>query len=260
MIQLNFKELGIENSHNGCLIVMHGLFGMLDNWMTVGKRMAEKYQVFLLDLRNHGRSEWSDGFSYTDMSLDLYEFIRNQAIDTPIYVIGHSMGGKVAMQFAADYPEMLQKLVVVDIAPRAYPVHHGTILEALNDIDLHSLTNRNEAEEVMKKYGLDIGTRQFLMKNLYRTEDNKFAWRMNLEVLTAEIGKIGEELHYQKPLLLPTLFIAGGRSSYIQADDSPLITHIFPHSEIAIIKDSGHWVHAEKPEELLDRVMKFLAN
>ncbi len=257
-MNLNFKELGETNAHQGSLIILHGLFGMLDNWITLGKKFAEHYHVYLLDLRNHGRSEWDEEFSYEVMALDLYEFIRNQSIPHPLFLLGHSMGGKVAMQFTADYPTLLNKLVVVDIAPRAYPVHHGTILEALNSIDLPTLTSRSQAEEIMARYGLDTSTRQFLMKNLYRTEEGIFAWRMNLEVLSAKIDKVGEKLHYQQAIHKPTLFIGGGKSNYIQEIDYAEIKQIFPHSTIQIIKDAGHWVHAEKPEQFYEVVMNFL--
>ncbi len=257
-MNLNFKELGEANAHQGSLIVLHGLFGMLDNWITLGKKFAEYYHVYLLDLRNHGRSEWDEEFSYKAMALDLHEFIRNQSIANPLFLLGHSMGGKVAMQFAADYPTLLNKLVVVDIAPRAYPVHHGTILEALNSIDLPTLTSRSQAEEIMAQYGLDTSTRQFLMKNLYRTEEGTFAWRMNLEVLSAKIDKVGEKLHYQQAILKPTLFVGGGKSNYIQETDYEEIKQIFPHSTIQIIEDAGHWVHAEKPEQFYEVVMNFL--
>lgn len=257
-MHLNFKELGENNTHQGLLIILHGLFGMLDNWATLGKKFAEYYHVYLLDLRNHGRSEWDEEFSYEVMALDLYEFIRNQSITTPVFLLGHSMGGKVVMQFAADYTEAFDKLVVVDIAPRAYPVHHGTILEALNSIDLLTLSHRNQAEEVMTQYGLDIGTRQFLMKNLYRTEEGTFAWRMNLEVLTSKIEKVGEKLRTQQAIHKPTLFVGGGKSNYIQAGDYEEIKKIFPQSTIQIIENAGHWVHAEKPEKFYEVVMEFL--
>lgn len=257
-MNLNFKELGENNTPRGSLIVLHGLFGMLDNWVTLGKKFAEQYHVYLLDLRNHGRSGWDEEFSYGVMALDLYEFIRNQAITAPLFLLGHSMGGKVVMQFASDYTTSFDKLVVVDIAPRAYPVHHGTILEALNSIDLDRLTNRNQAEEVMALYGLDMGTRQFLMKNLYRTEQGTFAWRMNLEVITAKIEQVGEKLHYQHVIDKPTLFVGGGKSNYIQEYDYEEIKDIFPKSTIQIIEDAGHWVHAEKPEKFYEVVMNFL--
>ncbi len=257
-MKLNFKELGEENTQNGSLVIIHGLFGMLDNLMTIGRKFAEKYHVYLLDLRNHGRSEWDEAHTYADMALDLHQFIQNQQINQPLFVLGHSMGGKVAMQFAANYPTGLTKLIVVDIAPRAYSVHHQSILDALNSIDLQQISHRNEAEEVMVKAGLDIGTQQFLMKNLYRTEDDKFAWRMNLAVLTEKIASVGEELHYRFPIELPTLFVRGGKSQYIQNEDDTAIKDIFPAVQIVTVAGAGHWVHAEKPEQMYAVVMAFL--
>lgn len=256
---LNFRELGKENAANGTLIVIHGLFGMLDNLMTIGRRFAETYQVCLLDLRNHGRSEWDTEHSYEAMASDLYQFIGKQQLSKPLYLLGHSMGGKAVMQFAANYPNTFDKLVVVDIAPKPYPVHHGAILDALNSIDLESIANRSEAEQVMVNNGLDTGTRQFLLKNLYRTEENKFAWRMNLEVLTAEIDKVGEALKYKKEIKQPTLFIRGSKSQYIRQSDEQEIKTIFTYSQLISIEGAGHWVHADKPDELYEQVMRFLS-
>lgn len=255
---LNFKELGEENTNNGTLLIIHGLFGMLDNLMTIGRKFAEKYHVYLIDARNHGRSPWDETHDYASMSQDIYELIKNQAIKAPIFLFGHSMGGKAVMQFAAENPTLFSKLIVVDIAPKAYPVHHGTIIDALNEVDVAHLTNRNEAEEAMVRYGLDLSTRQFLMKNLYRTEEGAFAWRMNLRVLTAQIEKIGEKLEYQQPIRQPTLFIRGSKSQYIQSEDHTEIKQIFPNAAIVTIAGSGHWVHAEKPNELYEVVMQFL--
>jgi esterase len=257
---LNFKELGEENTNNGTLVIIHGLFGMLDNLMTIGRKFAEKYHVYLVDARNHGRSDWEDDHSYHAMSEDIYELIDNQNIKKPIFLLGHSMGGKAVMQFAADYPQLFDKLIVVDIAPKGYPVHHGTILDALNEIDLAHLTNRNEAEEVMTRYGLDVGTRQFLMKNLYRTDEGSFAWRMNLATLTAQIEKIGEKLNYHQRILAPTLFVGGGKSQYIRAEDHAEINSIFPNARIVTIEGAGHWIHAEKPNELYEVVVGFLVS
>jgi pimeloyl-ACP methyl ester carboxylesterase len=258
-MKLNFKELGEENTQNGTLIIMHGLFGMLDNLMTIGRRFAEKYHVFLLDLRNHGRSGWDEEHTYDAMSLDLNQFIHNQMIKKPVFVLGHSMGGKVAMQFVANYPDVLTKLIIVDIAPKAYPVQHRTIIDTLNSIDLQQISHRNEAAEVLVKAGLDTGTQQFLLKNLYRTEDGKFAWRMNLEVLTAKIANVGEELYYRFPIELPTLFLRGSKSQYIQNEDDTEIKNIFPQAKILTIEGAGHWVHAEKPNEMYVAIMEFLA-
>ncbi|TAH20263.1 MAG: alpha/beta fold hydrolase [Cytophagales bacterium] len=258
-MHLNFKEIGKENAANGTLLIIHGLFGMLDNLMTIGRRFAETYQVYLLDLRNHGRSEWDSEHSYEEMASDLHQFIKKQQLGKPLYLLGHSMGGKAVMQFAANYPDTFDKLIVIDIAPKAYPVHHGAILDTLNSIDLEQMTNRNEAEQTMANNGLDIGTRQFLLKNLYRTDDGKFAWRMNLEVLTAKIDKIGEALLYRKAIKQPTLFVKGGKSQYIHHSDQEEIKTIFPHSQLVTIAGAGHWVHAEKPDELYEQVMNFLS-
>jgi pimeloyl-ACP methyl ester carboxylesterase len=239
------------------LIILHGLMGSSDNWFTLGKQLAENYQVFLVDQRNHGLSAWNEEWHYDAMAEDLKELIIEHQIQTPI-VIGHSMGGKTAMLFAGKYPEMLAKLVVVDIAPRYYAPHHQTILEGLNSIHLASLTSRQEADNQLAMYIKELDTRQFLLKNLYRQPNNSFAWRMNLEVITAQIEQVGKSFPENLQYVGKTLFIRGEKSNYITQADEASILQSFPQAEIATVAHAGHWVQAEQPQGFLNVLIPFL--
>ena len=190
------------------------------------------------------------------MAEDLREFIVEHNIQNPI-IIGHSMGGKVAMQFAVDHADMLKKLIVVDIAPKSYPVHHDTILEGLNSINMQTLASRNEADEQLSKYVPEIGTRQFLLKNIARTSEG-FAWKINLPVIEIGIEQIGVGLEPNANYRGDTLFIRGRNSNYIKDEDEVALKHYFPNSELVTIENAGHWVHAEQPETFLTAIKAFI--
>ncbi len=253
-MKLSYKKLGDGEP----LVILHGLFGMLDNWFTLGKKFAENFTVYLIDLRNHGQSPHSDEWNYKVMSDDLLQFFDDHNIEKA-KIIGHSMGGKAAMYFAGEHSERVKKLVVVDIAPRFYPIHHDTILKALLSIDLENLKSRNQADEVLSTYISDFGTKQFLLKNLARKENDntKFEWKFNLPVIEKNIQEVGVET--AKGSTVPALFIRGDKSDYINQPDETEIKKQYPNSDIVSI-NSGHWVHAEKPEEFYSSVMKFLKN
>ena len=237
------------------LIIMHGLFGMSDNWQTLGRKWADQYEVHLLDMRNHGRSPHSDVFSYDAMSDDLLEYMEDHKMDKAL-VMGHSMGGKVAMLFAVYNPDMVEKLIVADIAPKPYEPHHQKILAALEGLDLENISSRSEAEE---QFAIrDEGTKQFLLKSLYWKEKGKLDWRFNLPVIAREIEQVGEELPPQAIYYGPTLFIRGGNSNYIQDDDMEQIQAHFPEAVLQTIDGAGHWLHAEKPREFFTTVDEFL--
>ncbi len=253
-MRLNYKKLGEGEP----LVILHGLFGMLDNWFTLGKKLSENYNVYLVDLRNHGQSPHSVEWNYKLMSDDLLNFLNEHNI-TKANLIGHSMGGKTAMYFIGEHSERVKKLVVVDIAPRFYPIHHDTILDALLSVDLENLKSRNEADLLLSKYISDFGTKQFLLKNLARKENDNttFEWKFNLPVIAKNIHEVGVETTGGSTA--PTLFIRGDKSDYINQEDEAEIKKLYPNSEIIFI-NSGHWVHAEKPEEFYNSVMKFLKN
>jgi pimeloyl-ACP methyl ester carboxylesterase len=251
-LPLFFRETGA----GAPLIILHGIFGSGENWLTVSKKFADQFRVLLPDQRNHGRSPHTDAFSYSLLADDLETFATNQGINR-FYLIGHSMGGKVAMQFAQQHPERLLGLVVVDIAPRHYPPHHTAVLQGLKAVDLGTCQSRNEADAAMAQYITESDVRQFLLKNLYRNESGKFAWRINLPVLERAALQVGEATNPEIVSRVPALFIRGGKSRYILPQDEDLIYHLFPLSQIKEIPDAGHWVHAERPEAFAEMVLNF---
>ncbi|MCG2418605.1 alpha/beta fold hydrolase [Aequorivita sp. F47161] len=239
-------------------VILHGFLGMGDNWKTLGNRWAEEgYEVHLLDQRNHGRSFHSDEFSYKVMTEDLNTYCEEHNLKD-IILLGHSMGGKVAMQFAVTYPEMVSKLIIADIGPKAYPSHHQDILKALSSLDFTKINTRGEAEDILSEYIKDKGTRLFLLKNLYRKNKNEFALRINLPILSKKIEEIGVALPEAAIFNGDTLFLGGEKSGYIEPTDHFLIKKHFPKAKIETISDAGHWLHAENPEEFYDNVMIFL--
>ncbi|CAM3266378.1 alpha/beta fold hydrolase [Aequorivita lipolytica] len=239
-------------------VILHGFLGMSDNWKTLGTRWSEVgYEVHLLDLRNHGRSFHSDDFSYKIMAEDLKNYCEEHDL-TEIILLGHSMGGKVAMQFAVNYPQMVSKLIVADIGPKAYPMHHQDILKALSQLDFSKIKSRGEAEDVLSEYIKDKGTRLFLLKNLYRKTKTELGLRINLPVLSEKIEEVGVALPDNTVFKGDTLFLGGEESGYIEPMDELLIKKHFPKAKIGTISKAGHWLHAENPDEFYDNVMNFL--
>jgi esterase len=240
------------------LIIIHGFLGMSDNWKTLSSQYAAQgFQVHLLDLRNHGKSFHAEDFSYEVMMQDLLEYCNGHALDK-VSIIGHSMGGKVAMLFATMYPEKVEKLIVADIGPKYYAPHHGDILAGLNAVDFTTKPNRTEVEQILYPYIPDFGTRQFLMKNLYWISPAQLAFRFNLEVFNTKIDEIGKALPAENRFEKPTLFIRGGNSNYIlDLDFSTIQTHFF-NAKLVTIPNVGHWLHAENPKLFFEATMTFL--
>ncbi|MER2997976.1 alpha/beta fold hydrolase [Pontibacter populi] len=254
-MKLHYKEMG----HGQPLLILHGLFGTLDNWATLAKRLAEHYNVFLVDLRNHGRSPHSEQHDYDAMAEDVLRLVDDLQIPTPA-IMGHSMGGKVAMNYALKYPTRITKLIVVDIAPKAYPPHHDEIIDALQGLDINNVKSRSDVDEQLAKTIKEDEVRLFLMKNLYRKEDNTFGWRMNLDAIEKNYEKIAAPITSDIPFKKHTLFIKGGRSRYILPEDIySNIEHLFTLVEIETIPQAGHWVHAEAPDQVYDLVTTFLS-
>lgn len=240
------------------LIIIHGFLGMSDNWKSLGSLYAaEGFEVHMLDLRNHGKSFHSDEFNYTIMSNDVLEYCQHYHLEN-VSVIGHSMGGKVAMLFAAKYPEKVEKLIVADIGTKYYAPHHQDILAGLNAVDFSTKPDRAQVEETLYPFIPDFGTRQFLMKNLYWAEPGQLAFRFNLPVFNAKIEIIGEVLPDENHFDKPTLFIRGGNSKYILDSDLPEIKKHFPNFELATIPNVGHWLHAENPKSFFEETITFL--
>lgn len=239
------------------MIILHGLFGSSDNWFTLSKTFAHHFTVYLVDQRNHGQSPHSEEMSYGALAEDLHHFIKEQGLHQPD-IIGHSMGGKAAMNFAVKYPAMLRKLVIVDIVPKPYPVHHDAILDGLHDIPLDEIANRAEADERLRAFVPEAEVRQFLLKNLARNEEGGFLWRLNLPAIDRHIEDLGSGMIFSGKHDGPCLFIRGKKSNYYEPGDEARIKAIFPNAEFLTL-DTGHWVQAEKPEEFARVVLTYLA-
>lgn len=252
-MKLFFRELGQGKP----FIILHGLMGSSDNWLTQAKMLAGQYHVYMVDQRNHGLSPQSDEFDYKVLADDVKEFIKQHKLEKPI-VLGHSMGGKAAMNFAISNPNMLDRLIVVDIAPKAYPVHHDSIVEGLKAIPIDSLQSRNEADKILSEYVPEADVRQFLLKNLLRKPEGGFSWKINLPVIDKNLELISADIQFPGTYQGQTLFVRGRRSHYVKDEDRERIKNLFPNSTL-ITMDTGHWVQAEKPQEFVEVVLKFLS-
>jgi len=239
-------------------IILHGYLGMSDNWKTLGTQFAaEGFQVHMLDLRNHGKSFHSEEFTYEAMVHDVLEYCNENKLDK-LDLLGHSMGGKVAMLFATTYPEKVEKLIVADIGPKYYAPHHQDIMAALNAVDFSQKPSRNEVDEIMEKFVPDFGTRQFLMKSLYWVEPGQLGFRFNLDVFNRKIENIGNALPENAVFEKPVLFLRGGNSNYLKDEDLLLIKKHFPAAEMKTIPNAGHWLHAENPAAFYKETITFL--
>jgi pimeloyl-ACP methyl ester carboxylesterase len=239
------------------LLVFHGLFGMLDNWGSFGKEMGEIFPVHLLDLRNHGKSFHSPEMSHDDLAHDILHYMEFHGLEK-INLLGHSLGGKAVMQFAIKYPIKVNKLIVVDISPKAYPPHHQGILKALESVDFSTATSRQQVEEVLSQFIPEKSVILFLTKNLYWTDDKKLDWRFNLKTLSEKYEEFVSNAIKFGVYSGETLFIAGEKSHYILPQDEFQIKQQFPNSSVVTIKNAGHWVQAENPTDFNEVVKNFL--
>lgn len=252
---LNSKIIGNKPPH---LIIIHGLFGQLDNWNTLGKKYSEYFTTHLVDLRNHGRSFHDNDTSHQAMAQDLIHYLRQHDIEKANF-IGHSLGGKVVMQLALSQPKNVDKLIVADMAPKNYPPHHQGIIKGLESVDFEKVKSRAEVEDYMLPYIKEVGVRQFLLKNVYRKEDGTYAYRFNLNALSEDYDNLISNHLPNTTFLNPTLFLGGEFSSYITPEDEITIKKYFPNAIINTISKSGHWLHAENPSEFLEKTLQFLA-
>jgi pimeloyl-ACP methyl ester carboxylesterase len=229
------------------LLILHGFLGMGDNWKTHAKHWATQgWRVHLIDQRNHGRSFWSDDFNYDFMAEDLLKYFDAHKI-AEATLLGHSMGGKVAMQFACTNPEKVTQLIVADIAPKAYPPHHQQILNGLAALNFSQITSRKEADQTLSNFIKEAGIRQFLLKNIYRVTPTQLGLRINIAVLKNASDQIGTSLSQEMQYPGKTLFLKGEHSGYIEAGDELLLQHHFPQNTLVTIEKAGHWLHAENP-------------
>lgn len=250
---LNYKE----NGDGPPLVILHGLFGSLDNWATMARTLGSDFKAISMDLRNHGNSPHSDDWNYKVMAEDVHETL-NQLKLSKVLMAGHSMGGKTALEFASLFPEMIEKLMVIDIAPRYYAPHHQQIIDALFSVNLNIIHTRKEAEEKISQSIADSATRQFLLKSLYWKETDRLDWKFNLAVIAKNIEIVGKKTPEDgKTIQKPVLFVKGSKSDYIQLSDEKTIPEMFTQAKVVTIEGAGHWIHAEKPVELLSCFLDF---
>jgi esterase len=252
-MQLHFHVQG--NGHP--LIVVHGFLGSLENWLTVSRRLSRSCRVYTVDLRNHGGSPHSDSMDYEVMADDLLEFVNYHKL-LPAYILGHSMGGKVAMQLATHHFEVVGKLIVVDIAPRAYDPSHRPLLDALRSLDLSRYKSFTEVDQALAPAIPAAAVRHFLLKNLSRDKDRRLKWKIALDAIWRNYDNLAVAIAPRGTFTKPALFIRGGRSPYITDGDISLIRQVFPKAHVATISKAGHWVHTDAPEEFLQAVTVFL--
>lgn len=239
-------------------VILHGFLGMSDNWKTLGKKFSEnKFQLHLVDQRNHGRSFHNAEFNYEVLVEDLKAYCDEHKLED-VVLLGHSMGGKTAMLFATQYPQLVSKLVIADISPRFYPVHHDAILKGLKSLNFETIKSRGKADETLSNYVPDFGTRQFLLKNLYWIQKGQLALRINLDVLAENVGEVGEALPVHSKFEGSVLFLRGDKSEYIGNQDEVIIKAHFPKATIGTIENAGHWLHAENPTDFYEAVVNFV--
>ena len=267
-MKLNYKKLG----EGPALIIVHGLYGSLDNWLSIAKKLSENFEVFIIDQRNHGNSPHADSHTYFDLKNDLLEFMDDHKIDKAT-LLGHSMGGKTVMFFAIDYPERVSNLLVVDIAPKNYSkisdytpqtINHEHLVSIILNFDLNLFKSRTEINQELAKQIKSEKVRQFLLKNLKRNKDKSFGWKLNIKTISEYLPQIMDgidESSFTKGKGItgfPVLFIKGEESNYICDDDHKLIRTIFPYAEITTIPKAGHWVHAEQADLLVKTINYFI--
>jgi pimeloyl-ACP methyl ester carboxylesterase len=252
-MQLHFKESG----QGRAVILLHGLFGSSDNWHYIAQRLAEKFHVFALDHRNHGLSPHSAEMNYPLMAADVENFFAARGLESAS-VVGHSMGGKTAMQFALRFPQRVEKLVVADMAPREYAPAHDKIFAALLALDLPQFQTRQQIEDALAVAIPSLVLRRFLLKNLGRNPAGEFFWKINLRDIAESYPHLRKPVSHPEPFAKPALFIRSGKSKYVNAEDEPLIRELFPQSQILTIAEASHWVHADQPEEFLRLLLEFL--
>lgn len=256
-MQLHFKSFGSGQP----IIILHGMLGMLDNWQSFGKDLSRDYLVYLIDQRNHGKSGWSDYMDYPSMAEDLRETMESQWMYEGAVVIGHSMGGKTAMQLALMHPELVKALIVIDIAPVEYPGGHEEILQALKEVPIEEISDRQEVFDQLSAKIDNPAIVQFLIKNLTRNKQGGYRWKLNLVAIEANYDHLLAIPQYQgHPYQGPALFVKGARSTYITAGGEKNIREWFTKAKVTIIAEAGHWVHADAPTVLKDTLVQFLTD
>ena len=258
-MELNYRQY----SENGApVLVLHGLFGSLSNWGWHCKQLAQQYAVYGVDLRNHGDSPHSDQLDYQVMAEDVRQLIVRLGLES-CCIVGHSMGGKVAMQLALSFPDLIEKLVIVDIAPVSYPEDadgHMNVLAAMDAVKLGEIKSRTQAEVTIEDYIPQEATRKFLLTNLVRNKEGSFEWRLDKDSIRKNYANLRAEIIATMSFLKPVLFIKGSLSPYIKPEHEAQIKELFPAASVKLLMDAGHWLHAEKPQALQKILLKFLSS
>mgnify|MGYP001432228411 CR=1 FL=1 len=252
---LHSNLIGDSDRH---LFIIHGFLGMGDNWKSHAKKISENnYTVHLIDLRNHGRSFWDNKFSFEIMVDDIQNYALFHNIEK-FSLLGHSMGGNVSMLFAQKFPEIIEKIIIVDIIPKKYKSHHNEIMDGLKSIDFKSKKSRREVDDHMSNYIQDNRVKQFLLKNLYWIDKENLGLKINIDVLYEFKDKLSLELQNSLNYQKPTMFLYGDLSPYVKNSDLPILKSYFTNIQIFKVPQAGHWVHADNPSFFLDRVINFL--
>lgn len=253
---LHSKIVGQGDQH---LVIFHGLFGQLDNWNTLGRVFGEHFTTHLVDLRNHGRSFHSTDSSFDAMVQDIVVYMEAHNL-SKIHLLGHSLGGRVAIEFAMKHSDKLDHLIIADMAPKAYPPHHNAILKALHSVDFSQVEKRSDVDDVLKQYIPEVGVRQFLLKNVYHLDEGGYGFRFNLDVLSENYTNLVGTNLTPGQFHGPTLLLGGEKSDYILPEDEMIIKQRFPQAKIEQIKNAGHWLHAENPTDFSKAILDFLLN
>lgn len=251
-MNLHFERLGAGQP----LVILHGLLGSGDNWLGLARAWVQDFDIVVPDLRNHGRSPHAEEAGFAAMASDVAELIAAEGL-SQVIVLGHSLGGKVAMQLALEHPELVKGLIAVDIAPKAYAPAHKALMEALMAVDLSRFTTRGEVDTVLSGPIPAPAIRQWLLKNLNRDADGKLTWKPNLPVLHRQLGELSGGFAEMREYSGPVLFVGGGCSDYVSAEDLPRIREYFPQAKLEVIPEAGHWVHVDAPGKVGELVRKF---
>lgn len=251
-VKLNYKVKGSGKP----IMILHGLFGMLDNWNSIGNKLAADYTVYLVDQRDHGKSTKSKEFGYELVAEDLKNFCEEHQLNK-VGIIGHSMGGKSVMTFAEKYPSLVDKMMILDIAPKRYTGGHEYIFEAILSVPIDKITQRSEVDDILAKSISNLSVRQFLMKNLTRKKEGGFKWKANFKLLYDHYPEIMDLPDLSQKPDLEVIFLKGEKSNYIQQEDHDKIEALYPRATIETIENAGHWLHAEQPDVIIDKIYAF---
>ncbi|MBK3517860.1 alpha/beta fold hydrolase [Carboxylicivirga marina] len=266
-MKLFYREYGQAGP---TIVILHGLYGASDNWVSIARQLEKDYHIYILDQRNHGQSPHSDIHDFDSMADDLLEFFNDKNIDKA-HVMGHSMGGKTAMRFALSNADRINKLVILDIAPKSYASfsnyaqitnNHQLIIESLLEINLEGVSSRQAIDKQLATKLPDTGLRQFLLKNIERKKDGSYHWRLNLQIIKKQLEQIMDGFSHLSPennrVKLASIFIRGEKSGYVMDEDTLIMRKYFKDAELVTIPKAGHWLHAEQPELLIKTLAYFL--